>query len=428
MKWRVVLLSLAALLLLLGGGVYLVRETLANYWMRAQLAGKLATALGADVDLQGLEWKDGVLRATRLRVAGGDLPFVRLEAREVRAMVGWQSLLEPANEPLHVEAAEAEIVWRNHPPSGERAAATATATAAQTPPLDLLVNRLHLRHRDWAEWSIEGSSVRGLNRDGVWSISGKGGELKLPDRAPLAIERFSAEHRGDRWHLGGFAVKDASGGVIAGSATHEGGAWSGEFSWQDIRIEPMLGKNFAGHLSGTASGDGRLKDGTLTGKLKIADAETKAVGLFIKLADLFDHEDWSTVPWNIFQFDFVRQADGRIEFTDLQALTEKGVAVRGSGHYAPDSVAADLQLGVRRKGRPYLGAFVPILFSHERDGYCWTTVKVGGRPGALTENLSGRVASALAVVPATGVIDSAVEVPEAAGEAVGGLLRSLLRH
>ena len=112
----------------------------------------------------------------------------------------------------------------------------------------------------------------------------------------------------------------------------------------------------------------------------------------------------------------------------MQALTEKGVAVRCSGHYAADSIAADLQLGVRREGRPYLGAFVPVLFSHERDGYCWTTVEVGGRPGALTENLSARVASALVTVPATGVIDSAVEVPEAAGEAAGGLLRSLLRH
>lgn len=429
MKWRGFLLAVVALFLLLAGSVYLLRENLANYWIRTQLAGKLAVALGADVDLQGLDWKAGVLRAVRLRVAGGNLPFVRLEAREVRAMVDWQSLLEPTNAPLHVEAAEAEVVWRDRSPGDGSAGEQAKGTAATSPPLDLLVNRLHFRHRDLAAWSVEGSSVRALNRDGVWSLSGKGGELKLPERTPLAIERFSAEHRGDRWHIGGFALKDSRGGVIAGSATREGGAWSGEFSWQDLQLAPLLGENFAGHLTGgTASGDGRLKDGTLTGKMKIAGAETRAVGLFVKLAGLFDREDWSTVPWHIFRFDFVRQADGRIEFTDLQALTEKGVAVRGSGHYTPDSVGANLQLGVRRKGRPYLGAFVPILFSHERDGYCWTKVKVGGRPGALTEDLSGRVASALAMVPATGVMDSAVEVPEAAGQAVGDLLRSLLRH
>lgn len=427
MKWRIILLSLAALLVLLGGALYMGREALANYWMRTQLAGRLAAALGADVDLQGLEWKAGVLRAARLRVAGGELPFVKLEAREVRAMVDWRSLLEPSSEPLHVEAAEAEIVWRQRPAGGARAVA-AQEPSGPSPPLDLLVNRLHFRHRDLPGWSVEGFAVRALNRDGVWSLSGKGGELQWPERAPLAIERFSAEHRGDRWSIGGFALKDASGGVIAGSASHEAGAWSGEFSWQDVQLAPLLGKSFAEYLiGGTASGDGRLKDGTLTGQMKIAGAESKAVGLFVKLASMFDREDWSTVPWQIFRFDFIRQADGRIEFSDLQALTGKGVAVRGSGHYAPESVAADLQLGVRRKGRPYLGAFVPILFSHEKDGYCWTTVKVGGRPGALTENLSGRVAGALAAVPATGVMDSAVEVPEAAGEAVGGLLRSLLR-
>ncbi len=428
MKWRFVLLTLVVLLVGLAGGVYLLRENLANYWIRTQLAEKLATMLGADVDLHGVEWKDGVLKAGRLRIAGGDLPFVRLEAREVRAVVDWQRFLEPAAEPLHVEAAEAELIWRNHPESQHGAHTAASGTTATAPPLDLLVNRLNFRHRDLADWSIDGSAVRGLNRDGVWSFSGKGGEMTLPDRAPLAIERFSAEHRAGRWHIGGFAVKDAHGGVIAGSATHEGEAWSGEFSWQDIQIQPLLSKNLANHISGKASGDGLLKDGTLTGKMKIAGAETKAVGLFVKLAGLLDREDWSTVPWSIFQFDFTRHEDGRIEFSDLQALTEKGVAVRGSGHYAPESIGADLQLGVRRKGRPYLGAFVPILFSHERDGYCWTQVKVGGKPGAPTENLSARVASAMAAIPATGLIDSAVEVPEAAGEAVGGLLRSLLRH
>lgn len=428
MKWKMILLAGVVLLVLLAGGAYLSREIVANYWIRAQLAGNLSAMVGADVDLQGVEWKSGVLKAGRLRMAGGDLPFERLEAREVRAVVDWPRLLEPSAETLHVEAAAAEIVWRDRPDGGNGGRTALSGKTSAMPPLDFLVNRLSFRHHDLADWSIDGSSVRALNRDGVWSLSGKGGKLHLPGRGTLAVERFSAENRAGGWHVGGFAVKDDGGGVIAGSATRNGGSWSGEFSWQDIQIGPLMDRNLAGHLSGAASGDGRLNDGTLTGRMKIAGAQTKSVGLFVKLANLLDREDWGTVPWHIFQFDFTRQPDGRFEFSDLQALTEKGVAVRGSGHYAADSIAADLQLGVRREGRPYLGAFVPVLFSHERDGYCWTTVEVGGRPGALTENLSARVASALVTVPATGVIDSAVEVPEAAGEAAGGLLRSLLRH
>ena len=87
---------------------------------------------------------------------------------------------------------------------------------------------------------------------------------------------------------------------------------------------------------------------------------------------------------------------------------------------------ADLQVGVRAAGRPILGAFVPVLFSHERDGYYWTQVKIGGTPEAPTENLGARLAAAIALAPAAGAAQSAVEIPAAASEAVGGLLRGIM--
>lgn len=421
MRWRAVFLALLAVLLLLAGATYLLRGRLADQWIQARLAKRLSGALGAQVEVQGVEWRSGVLRARSLRIAGGELPFEQLEARGIKAAAGWDALLEPADAPLHVQADEADIVWRDRPaPAGQ---------ASTAPPVDILVNRLNFRHRDATEWSIEESSVRALNRDGKWSFSGQGGSLTLPERGRLAIGRFSADHADGRWRIGSFALQDSRGGAVAGSAAQDaGGSWSGEFSWQDIDIAPFLPGTANQHIEGAANGDGVLRDGTLTGKMKLTRATTKAVGLFVKLAGLIDHEDWSTVPWRIFQFDFTRQADGRFDFSDLQALSPKGVAVRGEGHYAADEIGADLQFGVRREGRPYLAALMPVLFSHERDGYLWTTVKVGGTPGAPKENLSARVAEALAVVPATGVIDSAVEAPAAAGEAAEDLLRSLLRH
>ena len=100
--------------------------------------------------------------------------------------------------------------------------------------------------------------------------------------------------------------------------------------------------------------------------------------------------------------------------------------MRGGGFYSLQSVGADLQVGVRAAGRPILGAFVPVLFSHERDGYYWTQVKIGGTPEAPTENLGARLAAAIALAPAAGAGQSAVEIPAAASEAVGGLLRGIM--
>lgn len=417
--WRTAA-AILALLVLLGAALYLGREAIVDAWLNRRLAKALADATGGQVDLQGVHWKDGVLQARRVRMAGGELPFTRLEARGVRAMVDWRRLLEPTEEPLQIEVAEADIIWR---PPGEKS----EGAGAKLPPLDLLVGKLDFRQSGDSGWSLDDSAVRALRREEEWSVSAHGGTLNVSGLPALAVERISAEHRNRRWNIGSFALKDRRGGVVAGSASHAG-VWAGEFSWQDLDLAALVPSQVSSHLEGTSSGDAVLKEGVLRGQMKISGASTKTVGLLVKLAGLLDGEDWSNVPWKIFRFDFTRQEDGRVEFSDLQALSPKGIAVRGAGHFAPASLQADLQVGIRDEKHRYLGAFVPILFSHERDGYYWTPVKVGGTPAAPTENLSARVVAALAVAPATGAVESAAQLPGEAVDAVGGVLRDLLRH
>ena len=428
MRWKIALAVVAALLAVGAGSLFLLREQIANYWIRQQLAGQLARALGAEVDLHGVEWKDGVLQARRFRMAGGNYPFTRLEARGLRAVVDWRRAFEPSDEPLHIEIAEADVILRD---AGERTAMSGPQDGGAVdnpPPLDLLVNRITVRHPGGDGLSIEGSSLRAMQKGDAWSFSGHGGRFSFSGWPALEVERVSAEYAGGRWNIRSFAARDTKGGVLGGSAAHADGIWSGEFTWQDIDLNAFLPTAATAHLDGRSSGDAMLKDGALTGKMKLAGASSKAVGLLVKLAELIDHEDWSEVPWQIFRFDFHRHADGRVDFSDLQALSPKGIAVRGNGHYAADSLGADLQVGIRGQGRPYLGAFVPLLFSHQRDGYYWTPLKIGGSPSRPEENLTARVATALAVAPVTGAVEGATEIPGEATEAVGGLLRSLLRR
>jgi hypothetical protein len=55
-------------------------------------------------------------------------------------------------------------------------------------------------------------------------------------------------------------------------------------------------------------------------------------------------------------------------------------------------------------------------------------LKISGTPSQPKEDLTSRIITAMAVVPAAGAAEAAVEVPAAATEAVGNLLRGLLRH
>jgi hypothetical protein len=201
---------------------------------------------------------------------------------------------------------------------------------------------------------------------------------------------------------------------------------SGEFSWQDFKIDGFLPQKAGDYFTARSSGDAVLDRGELRGQMKLAGAETQNLPALVKLASIFTGENYSTVPWDSFRFEFVRKADGSFTFSNLVAVSPKGLAVRGSGATGASSLSADLQLGLQREGRPWLVAFMPILFRQEKEGYLWTPVKIGGTPQAPTEDLTTRVVAALAVAPATQAVESAAEIPATAVEAAGNLLRGLL--
>ncbi|MBU3665375.1 MAG: hypothetical protein FGM15_05795 [Chthoniobacterales bacterium] len=419
--------GLLVAMLLLAGGLYFFRNDLVNWWIRRELASSLSQVLGAKVSLHDVSWEPGLLRAGHFRLEGeGNLPLESLAAEGVRAPVAWQRLLDPAQGRLHIETDRTELVWNGR----QKAAASAakSTTGPGLPALDLLVGRLTFRHADHSGWELRDMSMRAGCENGVWSFSGKDGTAVLPGTPPLKIERVSAQLRDGHLEIGSFAVHDSHGGVLGGSARHSESGWTGEFSWQDVGLDAVLSPAVSTHFEGRCSGDARLSGGTLRGSMKITGGVSKSMPQLVKMASLFAGENWNEIPWETFRFDFIRSPDGRMEFSNLEAVSGKGLSVNGSGHYAPGSLGADLQLGVRRQGRPWLVGFVPLLFRGEKDGYLWTSVRVGGTPAAPTEDLTARVVAALAAAPATEAVEAAAEMPGTAVEAAGSLLRGFLRR
>ncbi len=424
MKFLRVFFVLLALLLVAGGSALLLHERIIEWWAQHSLAEKLGAALGADVEIERLAWSDGVLRAGTVRLSGGNLPFDRLDVKELQTAATWRRLWEPALEPLNIEAVEANLIW---PGEGKAPTATARAkpaTGTVMPELDLLIARFSLSQPEG--WSVKSSAFRALHKSGVWSFSTRGGTMSLPGSHPMHIDRISAERSGDSWKILGFALNDGNKGALAGSAAKpSGGAWSGEFSWQDLALAPLMSGPASTHFEGTGSGEATLKNGVLQGRMKIVGASTKEVPALVKMASLFAGENWNVIPWENLTFDFTRGADGTTAITNLHAVSSRGLVVSGSGIYNKDSLRADLQLGVLRQGRPWLVAFMPVLFRNEHDGYLWTSVRVGGTPEAPVEDLSSRVVAALASAPASGAVEAAAEIPATAVEAAGHLLKGV---
>jgi hypothetical protein len=418
LRW---LAGLALVALLAATSLYLAREKIAAYWVGRDLARHLSELLEADVELHGIHLADGILRVERGTVTGPHLPFEHLAVEDLRALVDWKTWREPSTEPLHLEIASADVVWRDQPPASARPAAT-------TPDLDILVGRLSFRPGQADTWEVKDSSTRILREGGAWSIAARHGEIRATGLPPFTIERASLDFREGLWTIHSFALHDPGQGAVGGSARHDGTGWAGEFYWQDLQTEGLLSGWTAEHFTGRASGDAKLEDGTLRGQMKIEEGRSRAAAPLVRMAGIFAGEDWSELPWRTFRFAFARLDDGRVEFSELVAVSTKGLAVRGEGQYAPDAIGARLELGVQQEGRPWLVAFVPVLFRAESEGYFWTPVNVGGTPHHPTEDLTTRVAAALAAAPAKTAVEAAAQIPGQAVEAAGSLLDHLLNR
>ncbi len=414
--WRT-LGVLGAAIVVLTGGALVFREALVNLWLKKRLVTTLADFLGADIRLDEVDWRDGVLRAGKLRISGGELPFASCDAKGVNVPIDWNDLFEPTSLALSAEVAVLDLLW--HTPN-----AKAAQRVHAIPPLAVSVARLSFRHAENLSWSLRDLPLTASHKDGVWTFAGRGGTVVIPEAPLLQLERATAKHAGETFQIEDFSVRGPQGGTINGQAWHTvGGSWAGRFQWQNIDLAGLPGWRWDDHLSGQTVGSATLENGILRGQMFIRSAKTQAVPQLMKLAGLFTGENWTAVPWETLRFDFVRDAQGRVEFTNLEAISSKGLAVRGAGHYATESLGADLEIGVALAGRPWLNALMPILFRSSNQGYLWTPVKVGGTPSAPTEDLTTRVVAALAIAPVEGAVETASDLPGTAVEAASGLLR-----
>lgn len=424
-----VLLVLVLLAGGLGGAAYMMREDVINWWLQRQLAGELSRRLGAHVELERVRYRDGVLSTGLCRVQGERLPFSSLEIKDARLPIGLERLKNPAGEPLHLEAASVDLVWRDVPPPEAglpRKDKDAIGDGGAMPVVEMVVGAFTFRHLDDTRWRVTDSAVRATFDAGEWKFSGRGGRVNAPGWPELRLENISGQHAAGETRIAEFAVSEAQGGSVSGSASGADGDWSGDFRWKNVAMDLLLPAGAKKHFVGRSNGEARLAGGVLTGRMELEGSEVRNLPALVKLASIFTGEDYRTVAWETARFNFIRDARGAVLVEDLNAESSKGLSLRGSAAFAKDHLSADLQLGLKREGRPWLVAFMPVLFRKEQDGYLWTPVTVGGTPQSPTEDLSSRVVAALAVAPAMQAVETAVEVPAAAVEAAGGLLRGLL--
>jgi len=421
-------LGTAALLVVLGcAATLLMRESLLNWWLQNRLASHVAANLGAEVHLEDVIYRNGVLQVGRCRLDGPRPDIERADLRGIKTNLNWQELIRPSGKILQIVIDNADITRGNLGQSGKEKN-RGHGSGKKNPGLEISVEHLTFQQEGQALPILKNVTLRATRADDSWSFSARGGEISLLGLPVLELDRLAGEHREGKLTISDLSARDTKGSMLAGSADENSGQWSGQFRWQDLDVQqitpPDIGAHFTGRCSGAAHFDGDILRGTMT----IEGAEARGLPSLVKMASAFAGEDWSTIPWSNFRFDFVRNADASVNFSNLVAQSSKGLAVKGSGKFGSEQLEAELSLGVVSKGRPWLIPFIPILFRSESEGYAWTPVRMGGTPKMPTEDLTPRLVAALAAVPAVGAVEAAAVIPGSAVEAATGLIRGLLRH
>jgi len=422
-------LGIAALFVVMGcAAALLMREGLLNWWLQNRLASHLAAELGTKVHLEDVRYRQGALLVDRCRLDGPRPIVESADLRGIKTTIDWQELISPSGKNLQVEIESAEIIRGNADQAGREAGrGNSFGIGGKSPGLQMSVGRLTLRQEGQILPVLKDVALQATHDGGIWSFSARGGDISLLGLPMLALDRLAGDYRGGELTIGAFGARNPRGGTLAGSATERNGHWSGQFRWQDLAVQEIAPSEIGAHFAGRCSGEAQFEGEDLRGKMTITGAEARGLPSLIRMASLFAGEDWSSVPWSSFTFDFARNADASVDFSNLLAESPKGLAVKGSGRVGSDQLDAELSLGVIRKGRPWLVAFMPILFRSESDGYLWTPVRMGGTPKMPTEDLTPRVVAALAAVPAAGAVEAATIIPGNAVEAATGLLRGLLK-
>ena len=83
-----------------------------------------------------------------------------------------------------------------------------------------------------------------------------------------------------------------------------------------------------------------------------------------------------------------------LQLSDIRASYQDQIRVEGTGSITPDHLSGDLLLGLSPKILGWIPGAEEKVFTEQRDGLRWTTVKISGTPQQPKEDLTKRLIGA----------------------------------
>jgi hypothetical protein len=379
---------------------------------RDWLSKKVSRSLHADGRFEPLTWEGSNFRSAGFSATGNPKSKLRsLKVTNISAHIDWHQLLKGQFVIDHVNAEKIEAFVG-------KGVSQPSPEATHRPPgfkfSDLLPSQVRVDHFFVADANLHWQTT--LGDSGQFTGAKISATQRQPDQWDVEAVGGKAQHAG----YPVMEVESAHGTVSRESiviqhaqATLPGGASIQLAGNIDVakQLNATLTANFAdlntnavfpvawrfgGKMSGhlVYKGDlDRFEHGEVTGSVKISGAAIDLANVFGTLHQLAKFGGLNDVQLDSIATD-IRYQERNTQFSNFHASHQDQIRVEGTGSIGPQHIDANLLLGLSPKILGWIPGAEEGVFTDQKDGLRWTSVRISGTPEQPKEDLTKRLVSA----------------------------------
>ncbi len=379
---------------------------------RTWLSKKVSRSLSVDGHFESIRWDGSVFRSPGFAATGtSKIKLSSLLAKNISAQVDWWQLLKIQIVINHVHADQLDLFLGGRIPVHDLdQKPKQRAQIKSWLPTDLQIGEISVANVN-LQWEtnsgqhgrLSGSSVSATRKNpDLWDVVVSGGEIQHQEFPAVQVENAHCSFSQELMTINDASFKTGPSGKVDLLGKIEFGQsrklqLQANFAGLDSKGIFPTDWYFSGILSGHLNYDGgldRLEHGSLDGPIAFNNAQVDFARYFTKLRPLLAIEKLTVVKFESFQTN-IHYRNKETLFSDLSASSKGGLRIEGYGTVRRDQIDSTMQLGIA----PFIVSSLPIpatqIFSEQRNGFFWTTVKITGTLGDPHEDLSPRLLNLL---------------------------------
>ncbi len=439
-RWLRLCAILLFLLVVFATGAFLATRWWLNRYLhgdafRQTISQKTSHALRAQGEFLPLHWAGQSVYSDGFYARGAlDSHIDEIRLDQVRAELDVQGLIRRAWRVNHLEIQRLKLILKPALSSPIPSPIAPTGQPQSPPKLGpIRIQELNL------SWPMPGNTTGNLERaratveisPNTISLTGFDGILRLPDLPPLTVDTCRLRAQQQTLHIIEANLTSSSEGAFActGQASLDPNQdLNLLIGFQNVPLAPWLPVDWRARLTGRAQGACNLRGPaasissmTATGSIQLLNARLEALPVLDRIAMFTQTQQFRSIGFQRATANF-HHANQQLQLRNVSLESTGLLRIEGNCDIQNQTIEGKFDVGVAPATLRWLPGSRSQVFTLEREGYLWTTVRITGPLTNIQEDLSSRLVAAAG----TEVIEGVRTTIEQGAQKALDLFRNLL--